>query len=486
MTDEEIRALVDEFNRKVSLDPGIRAVMDKIRNQDADFSDTSRMFWRRSELLRNYLQGVVLDLPAGAREQLCTALLNAGYNKTNEVMQSVQQAQDEPQGIHLNPVLPKRPAERIHTVAHALEDPTVPDDKIVRRAGAPVANVQMSFHDRYIEENARIRAKLGMKPTITRYGSGCCSWCSAVAGKYRFGDQPKDIFRRHDNCNCTIIYDNQVLRGRETSSGRSKTWEEVDPKSVENLGFTPTVNSPEQAKKLQEKALDGLTKPGQGDIMESELGRFRERLRSDSNMDRAYYDTIKTRFSHGSDIAQKAFNKFVPSDSVADSSFLGTPHYDPGTKRISMDYSADNQNGRGNGATWFHEHGHLIDDAAGHLSSDKKFYEALFKDKSAYTRSIIRDRGTRSVSETYGVLQDELSDFRSQSGVSDIFNGLSNGIIQGCATHSPGYWTKDKLTAEAFAHMYEAQFDPVRYEQMKHYFPTALARFEELLGGAVK
>jgi hypothetical protein len=258
MTNEEIKALVDEFNRKVSLDPEISSVMEKIRNQEADFSDTSRMFWRRSELLRNYLQGVVLDLPAGAREQLCTALLNAGYNETNEVMQSVQQAQDEPQGIHLNPVLPKRPADRIHTVAHALEDPTVSDDKIVRRAGAPVANVQMSFHDRYIEENAKIRAKLGMKPTITRYGSGCCAWCSAVAGRYRFGDQPKDIFRRHDNCGCTIIYDNQVLRGRETSSGRSKTWEEVDPKSVEALGFTPTVHTQEQAAELQEQLMQGV------------------------------------------------------------------------------------------------------------------------------------------------------------------------------------------------------------------------------------
>lgn len=267
MTDEEIKTLVDEFNRKVSLDPEIRSVMQKIRNQDADFSDTSRMFWRRSELLRNYLQGIVLDLPAGAREQLCTALLNAGYNETNEVMQSVQQALDEPQGIHLNPVLPKRPNERIHTVAHALEDPTVPDEKIVRRAGAPVANVQMSFHDRYIEENAKIRAKLGMKPTITRYGSGCCQWCADVAGRYKFGEQPKDIFRRHDNCGCVIIYDNQVLRGRETSSGHSKTWEEVDPAEVEKLGFTPTVNSPEQAKKLQENALEQLTTPGQGDIM---------------------------------------------------------------------------------------------------------------------------------------------------------------------------------------------------------------------------
>lgn len=483
MTEEELKALADRFRQKLALDPEIRSLSKKIADGTADFSDTSKLFWRRSVMLREYTQDTVLDLAPEDRQRLVEALLHRGYDDTTEALTIVQEALDKAQGLHLNPVVPKYPAERVVQVAHALMDPTVPDEKIVRRAGAPVANVNMSFHDDYMKENAKIRAKLGFKCYLNRVAAaGCCKWCTDIAGRYVYGDQPDDVFHRHDNCGCTVTFEN----GRERQDVWSKRTWQASPLEVMRNGFQPARNSPAQAAKINENALNGLTKPGQGDIMESELGRFRERLRSDSNMDRAYYDTIKTRFSHGSDIAQKAFNKFVPSDSVADSSFLGIPHYDPGTKRISMDYSADNQNGRGNGATWFHEHGHLIDDAAGHLSSDKKFYEALFKDKSAYTRSIIRDRGTRSVSETYGVLQDELSDFRSQSGVSDIFNGLSNGIIQGCATHSPGYWTKDKLTAEAFAHMYEAQFDPVRYEQMKHYFPTALARFEELLGGAVK
>ncbi|MDO4281759.1 MAG: hypothetical protein Q4C56_09025 [Peptococcaceae bacterium] len=34
---------------------------------------------------------------------------------------------------------------------------------------------------------------------------------------------------------------------------------------------------------------------------------------------------------------------------------------------------------------------------------------------------------------------------------------------------------------EAFAHMFEAQFDEIRYKEMKRYFPGALAYFEEKL-----
>lgn len=264
-----VQALYDEFQKKCALDPELRALKQKIESGSADFNDTAAYSQRVSKLLGKTLSKHIDSIPASQREKICKWLLQEQYKDTNSICEVVQMALDEAQGIHLKPVKPKFPAERVQQVAHALEDPTVKPEVIQRRANAPVANVSMSFHDDYIKENAKIRAKLGMKPTITRYGSGCCSWCSAVAGKYRFGEQPKDVFRRHDNCDCTIIYDNQVLRGRETSSGRSKTWEEVDPKSVEALGFAPTVNSPEQAKKLQEKALEQLTKPGQGDIINS-------------------------------------------------------------------------------------------------------------------------------------------------------------------------------------------------------------------------
>lgn len=265
-----VQALYDEFQKKCALDSELRALKQKIESGSADFSDTAAYSQRVSKLLGKTLSKHIDGIPAGEREKICKWLLQEQYKGTNSICEVVQMALDEAQGIHLKPVKPKFPAERVQQVAHALEDPTVKPEVIQRRANAPVANVSMSFHDDYIKENAKIRAKLGMKPTITRYGSGCCSWCSAVAGRYRFGDQPKDIFRRHDNCDCTIIYDNQVLRGRETSSGRSKTWEEVDPAQVEKLGFTPTINSHEQAKKLQEKALEQLTLYGERDILRLE------------------------------------------------------------------------------------------------------------------------------------------------------------------------------------------------------------------------
>ena len=151
-----------------------------------------------------------------------------------------------------------------------LIDPTAKPETIRRRAKAPVVNTAMSMHDDYIRVNAKLRNDLGLKPILQRFGTGCCSWCSAVAGKWRFGEQPDDVFRRHDNCDCVIIYDTQVLRGVKTQDGgRSKTWTEVDPSDLQT--DPPKVFSQAEAEQLQENAVSRLTLAGERDILRTRM-----------------------------------------------------------------------------------------------------------------------------------------------------------------------------------------------------------------------
>lgn len=266
-SEEAYQTLRRQLDQRLRTDPRLRKITAKITDGAADFQDTAEY----SEIVANHI-GAVLQENIGTitnplgKEYVCKELLRDHYDTINDVLGEVQIALDEELGIHLTPQKAPYPAQRAAQVAHALEDPTVKPETIRRRANAPVANVAKSFHDDYIKVNARVRNDLGLKPTITRFGAGCCAWCSAVAGKYRFGEQPQDIFRRHDNCNCTIIYDTQVLRGSRTEDGgRSKTWEEVDPDSI--TGTQPQVLSQEQAENLQNSALHGLTFAGKRDII---------------------------------------------------------------------------------------------------------------------------------------------------------------------------------------------------------------------------
>lgn len=71
---------------------------------------------------------------------------------------------------------------------------------------------------------------------------------------------------------------------------------------------------------------------------------------------------------------------------------------------------------------------------------------------------------------------------RKHSAVSDLLEGLTQGNIKGCAGHIPDYWKNpENITSEAFAHMFEAQFDKTRYDEMKKYFPESLEYFEKKL-----
>lgn len=207
---------------------------------------------------------------------------------------------------------------------------------------------------------------------------------------------------------------------------------------------------------------------------ESDLGIFKKKIIADKEMGEDYYYMIKEKFSHGKDNAKRVFTKYVPFDSIKNARWEGTAYFDG--EKISMNYYADLNNTRGSGATWFHEHGHMIDKLTENSSiKNKNFFKLLQKD---YLYNISQ--------KTYTEIEEELCDMKQHSAISDLFHGLSEEKINGCAIHprrrdGSSYWNEISISQEAFAHMFECQFDKVRYKQMQKYFPSALKEFEKIL-----
>ena len=62
--------------------------------------------------------------------------------------------------------------------------------------------------DETIRANVDFHGRAGLRPTVRRKSTGkCCRWCSALAGEYTYPDVPRDVYRRHENCRCGVIYD---------------------------------------------------------------------------------------------------------------------------------------------------------------------------------------------------------------------------------------------------------------------------------------
>ena len=269
---------------------------------------------------------------------------------------------------------------------------------------------------------------------------------------------------------------------KETGIKRDKFREQVQR-------FNRSVSS--KSTWANKKSRNDLTSANNSGKMETELGKFKSRLRNDAEMEKEYSSALKTRFSHCSKSAQKAFNKYIPNNSVVNNHFEGVQHYTSNSRfepvGIYMHYGMDLNNERGAGATWFHEHGHMIDDLSGNVSyRNEIFLDSLKKDYNDLLHKYAIKHPNLEYSEIYSLISTDLSDMRKHSAVSDLLHGLSKENIEGCATHprrkdGSSYWNDVSLCQEAFAHMFECQSDSLRYDQMKKYFPNSLKTFEYLL-----
>ena len=214
-------------------------------------------------------------------------------------------------------------------------------------------------------------------------------------------------------------------------------------------------------------------------------------ISNQNGMTSGYEDALKQRFSNGSDEAKKAFNKYVPSDSVENSAYKGTAHFSPSTQKVNMNFADDLANKRGSGVTFFHEHGHYIDFmAAGasnyaYISTNSQVFGALLQsDFKDYVKAY-KKQHNMNAADAYRAISFELYGHEKHS-LSDLIDGISKGKCRGMYGHKRSYWTyPGALEREAFAHMFEATFDGAKYSLIRQYFPNALAEFEKMLKGVI-
>ena len=286
---EQLRKTIDD---KLATDPEFSTLVKRINSGRANFIDTSRYSQILSQTIGKELSKSIESITD--KEAITQQLLKDSYNEINDVCARVQEMIDSDAGVHINPQQASFPKERVESFSHSLVDLTVDSDVIRRRARAGSETITKSFHDSYIKKNAQFRNDAGFNCYIVREGRSCCKWCADVAGKYKFGEQPDGIFRRHDNCNCTIIYDGQTMRGKFNSDGtRSKTWEEIPDAEAD---FSPTVLSKAEAEKIERRNLGNfrglyIDKSAESDIIKTDKVDYRRFSNGEEVNQFFYYDS---------------------------------------------------------------------------------------------------------------------------------------------------------------------------------------------------
>lgn len=251
MTGEEALARIrSKLQQTAEETPAAKALIEKIRSGKATYADTSLYARWAAINLGMSLSDVICDIDLSDRAAVCKALLLDQYEDINGFIDMVQAELDSRFGIQLAPHRAPFNDERADTIGHSLADTTRPDEVIRRRARSATETTVKSMHDDRMKSEAKFRHSAGLDCRITRVAvNGCCPWCSKVAGRYRYGEEPDDIYRRHDNCDCTVTFEN----GRKRHDVWSKReWEapEADAGAPEPVRFTR-----EQARELEAEHL---------------------------------------------------------------------------------------------------------------------------------------------------------------------------------------------------------------------------------------
>ena len=484
---------VDAAYEKLTAANGrIKSLEKKLADGTLTMKEGAELTDLRAQAFGTAFSDKVLDIAQDERESACTELLRKRCDDTDEVAKAAQRGALSRQGLNLTPPTAPFEEDRARKIGHSLEDDTVPDETIQRRAKSATETMIRSQYDRDMKQGAKTCAAAGLKTYIIRdSASGCCKWCDEVAGKFAYGSEPKDVYRRHDNCSCSVVY--------ESGRGRQNVWSKQywsaeqereylrlrDEMKAKRLSEKPNVAAPVRLSEMDVRSIlakvKGLTFGRNDDkIIEKQL----------SNQDPQYNSVLNAKYSKGTKNAKAAYDKYIP-DGGAVADYQSSRAYHGRTDhKVHLDMNSDLNNIRRAGTTWFHEHGHYVDHEVGYISENEDFLRAIRKDVKAYENKIKSSYRLKALSDARIVIGTELRSLGDIShSVQDIYGGtIGKPYPNVCYAHTQKYWKSHGrygVCSEAFAHMFEASFDPDKSELMKQYLPNAWAEFEKMLGGVV-
>lgn len=184
-----------------------------LQNGEATFLDAHEFSTILGKLIAKSLKDNISSavLPEGKMhyniaERILNDILGTNHNMVSSYSDRVQNILNQKADIFLNSIKPKINQDRIDGMINRLSYEEKFDD-VAWMLDEPVVNFSNNVVDKFIKANAEFQYKAGLSAKIIRTSTGnCCEWCDAIAGTYTYPKVPKDLYRRHKNCDCVVEY----------------------------------------------------------------------------------------------------------------------------------------------------------------------------------------------------------------------------------------------------------------------------------------
>ena len=139
-------------------------------------------------------------------QRLLTDVLGRNHELVSDYTEQVQKNLNSEAKIGLAAQVPELNQDRIDGLVNRLASEESFDD-VKWLLDDPIVNFSQSIVDDSIKKNVEFHHKVGLSPKIVRRVVGHpCKWCKSLEGSYNYPEVPKDIYRRHGKCRCTVDY----------------------------------------------------------------------------------------------------------------------------------------------------------------------------------------------------------------------------------------------------------------------------------------
>lgn len=232
---EKIRA---NFQKRLMRNRNLPAINRMIRDGTATLTEAHAYSAAVGEAASEALKTVLTaeNLPNGIlyrniAERTVKPLLEECYSLVNDQAAEIQKVVDRKKKVKLGAVRADFPEDRVDDLVNKIsEDLNL--DEAVKWLGEPIVNNSEAFFDDYVKRNADFRERSGMESRIQRTAeAGACRWCADLAGSWRYGSEPDDVYARHEFCRCSVTY----TSGRRAQSVWSKRSWELPEEQIERM-----------------------------------------------------------------------------------------------------------------------------------------------------------------------------------------------------------------------------------------------------------
>ena len=215
-TDEILRKIIRRYGVETENIRTMQIIESKLAKHTVTYRDANQYAQEIGNILtgifREYLPEALTDgkLYRAAAEVLVKEPMMKAGNDVGRIAQMIQQDLNQQAGIGLNAVVPDMNQDQIDGIITGIcnaETFSGNEELFMDQIG----NFLEGYVDDFVRENADFQNGVGLTVLVQRIADAkCCRWCSNLAGTYQYElvrDKGDDVWRRHNNCHCQIIYD---------------------------------------------------------------------------------------------------------------------------------------------------------------------------------------------------------------------------------------------------------------------------------------